>query len=242
LLNCHKAVLTCYAAPRSFGDVIDKRKAEVAGYAVAAFVIVLLALRLLGHGSGGDATQKLSLDQPSRGSAGASGPGSGGDGTGAGAVGGAGGKPLVVDVAGEVRRPGVYRLPPGARADLAVQRAGGVTRRGVRTAVNLAMPLRDGQQIVVPRRGAAPAVAGVPGAGGTAGDPGGDPTQPAQPISLSTATVAQLDTLDGIGPTLAGRIVQYRDSHGGFRSIDELRQVDGIGDKRFASLRKAVQP
>jgi competence protein ComEA len=65
---------------------------------------------------------------------------------------------------------------------------------------------------------------------------------PARPVSLSTATVEQLDTLDGIGPTLAARIVQYRDAHGGFRSVDELRQVSGIGDKRFAALRKAVQP
>ena len=65
---------------------------------------------------------------------------------------------------------------------------------------------------------------------------------PAQPISLSTATVEQLDTLDGIGPTLAGRIVQYREAHGGFRSVDELRQVAGIGDKRFEALKKAVEP
>jgi competence protein ComEA len=100
--------------------------------------------------------------------------------------------------------------------------------------VNLAMPLHDGQQIVVPRRGVPVAGAGVPG--GAAG------SVPAQPISLSSATVEQLDTLDGIGPTLAGRIVEYREAHGGFRSIDELRQVDGIGDKRFESLSKAVQP
>jgi competence protein ComEA len=104
--------------------------------------------------------------------------------------------------------------------------------------VNLAMPLHDGQQVVVPKRGAAPTAAGPAATAGSA--PPGSP--PAQPISLSTATVEQLDTLDGIGPTLAGRIVQYRDAHGGFRSIDELRQVDGIGDKRFESLRKAVQP
>jgi competence protein ComEA len=104
--------------------------------------------------------------------------------------------------------------------------------------VNLAMPLHDGQQIVVPRRGAAP-----PGAAGqAAGATPGAGAQASQPISLSTATVAQLDTLDGIGPTLAGRIVQYRDAHGGFQSIEELRQVDGIGEKRFAALRKAVQP
>jgi competence protein ComEA len=61
-------------------------------------------------------------------------------------------------------------------------------------------------------------------------------------LSLSSATVEQLDTLDGIGPTLAARIVQYREAHGGFRSIDELRQVDGIGEKRFESLRKGLQP
>jgi competence protein ComEA len=150
---------------------------------------------------------------------------------------------LVVDVAGEVRRPGVYRVPSGSRADTAVQQAGGVTRLGEPAAVNLAMPLRDGQQIVVPRRGAAGAVgAAAAGGGGSSAAPGATGAAPAQPISLSTATVEQLDTLDGIGPTLAGRIVEYRDAHGGFRSIEELRQVDGIGDKRFESLRKAVQP
>jgi competence protein ComEA len=83
----------------------------------------------------------------------------------------------------------------------------------------------------------------VPGA--AAGAPAaaaGGAGVPAQPISLATATVEQLDTLDGIGPTLATRIVQYRDAHGGFRSVEELRQVDGIGEKRFESLRQAVQP
>jgi competence protein ComEA len=122
-----------------------------------------------------------------------------------------------------------------------VQQAGGVTAHGQSAAVNLAMPLRDGQQIVVPRKGAAPAAAapGAPAAGGPGAVSG---AAPAAPISLSTASVEQLDTLDGIGPTLAGRIVQYRDAHGGFRSIDELRQVDGIGEKRFESLRKGLQP
>jgi competence protein ComEA len=102
------------------------------------------------------------------------------------------------------------------------------------------MPLHDGQQIVVPRRGATGAAAPGSPAGQAAGaSPAGAPSQP---ISLSSATVEQLDTLDGIGPTLAGRIIQYRDAHGGFRSVDELRQVDGIGDKRFAALRKVLQP
>jgi competence protein ComEA len=225
-------VLTCYVAPRTFGCVIDKRKAEVAAYALAAFVVVLVALRLLHHDSGGDGGHKLTLEQPSRAGArtAAGAPGATARAKGA----------LVVDVAGEVRRPGVYRLPTGSRADLAVERAGGVTRHGEPTAVNLAMPLRDGQQIVVPRRGMA-APAGAAGQAAAGSSTGGG-TQPSQPISLSAATVAQLDTLDGIGPTLAGRIIQYRDAHGGFRSIEELRQVDGIGDKRFAALRKVVQP
>ena len=205
--------------------MIDKRKAEVAGYAVAAFVVVLFAFKFLRHddASGGS---RVSLNTPEERSR---------------SVGGSSrssGRQLVVDVAGEVRQPGVYRVPGGSRADAAVARAGGVTRRGERAAVNLAMPLHDGQQIVVPRRVAASPVASAAG-GGASGVAG---STPAQPVSLSSATVEQLDTLDGIGPTLAGRIVQYRDAHGGFRSVDELRQVSGIGDKRFAALRKAVQP
>jgi competence protein ComEA len=209
--------------------VIDKRKLEVAGYAVAAFVLVLVAMRLLHHDGGSGSGTRVSLAPPG-GAARPSGAST--------APSPASGRLLVVDVAGEVRRPGVYRVPAGARVDAAVQQAGGVTRHGESAAVNLAMPLHDGQQIVVPRRGAVAASGGTPGPGGAA-TPG---STPAQPISLSTATAEQLDTLDGIGPTLAGRIVQYREAHGGFRSIAELRQVDGIGDKRFEALSKAVQP
>src|SRR3954468_10707262 len=211
--------------------MVDKRKAEVAGYAVAAFVLVLLALRLFQRDAGG---APVSLET-SGGSTKATAPAADQPGTHASK------SLLVVDVAGEVRRPGVYRVLAGSRADAAVQLAGGVTAHAERAAVNLAMPLHDGQQVVVPRRGAAnlaPAGAGAGGSGAGV-SPG---AAPAQPISLSTATVEQLDTLDGIGPTLAARIVQYRDAHGGFKSVDELRQVSGIGDKRFAALHKAVQP
>jgi competence protein ComEA len=232
-------VLNRYATPRSFGNVIDRRKAEIAAYALGAFVLVLLAARFLHHESGGSAGSKVSVSSaPKR--------DNGGDGSASGVDGGKpGGRPLVVYVAGEVRTPGVYRVPAGSRADAAVQQAGGMTRRGDGTAVNLAAPVRDGQQIVVPRRGAAAAAGPAAGAGGVpAGTaaPGAAGAAPAQPISLSTATAAQLDTLDGIGPTLAARIIQYRDSHGGFRSVEELRQVDGIGDKRFESLKAGVQP
>jgi competence protein ComEA len=233
-------VLNRLSPPRSFGGMIDRRKAEVAAYAVAAFVVVLLAVRLLqrdagGGGDGGGSPVSIAEPRPAGASAG------GTDGS----SGAPHGRVLVVDVAGEVHRPGVYRVPAGARAEEAVRQAGGVTRRGEPAAVNLAMPLRDGQQIVVPRRGAGgAAVAGGSAAAGGAGGAGNAATggAPGQPISLSTATVEQLDTLDGIGPTLAGRIVQYRDAHGGFRSVEELRQVSGIGDKRFEALRKAVQP
>jgi competence protein ComEA len=226
--------------------VIDRRKAELAAYAVGAFVLVLLVAQLL-HRSDGGGGSKVSVSAPAHGGRAPDGTGAasstGGGSPGAGPV---GGRPLVVYVAGEVRSPGVYRVPPGSRADAAVQQAGGMTRRGDGTAVNLAAPVRDGQQIVVPRRGAG-GVAAVPG-GAAAGSTGTGATSagagavPGQSISLSTATVAQLDTLDGIGPTLAARIVQYRDAHGGFRSIEELRQVDGIGEKRFESLKAGLQP
>jgi competence protein ComEA len=193
----------------------DKRKLELAGWALAAFVAVFLASRLPHHGAPEPAAAVAVTTAPSHQARPKS------------------SAPLVVDVEGEVARPGLQRVPPGSRAGVAVTAAGGLTRRGDATAVNLAAPLRDGQQIVVPRRGAS--AAAVPAAGGP-------PAGPSAPISLSSATVAQLDTLDGIGPTLAQRIVQYRDAHGGFRSVDELKQVEGIGEKRFAALRQALQP
>ena len=141
---------------------------------------------------------------------------------------------VFVHVAGAVRRPGLVRVPSGARAAAAVDRAGGATRRADLAGVNLAARVEDGQQVIVPVRVGAP--------GGDAG-PDGEPGSPGVPkLSLGTATVDQLDELDGIGPTLAERIVEYRTENGGFRSIEELREVEGIGEKRFESLREAVQP
>jgi competence protein ComEA len=92
--------------------------------------------------------------------------------------------------------------------------------------------VEDGQQIVVPERGSAPVAAAAPGAA----------TPPAGPISLASATQAQLEELDGIGPTLAARIIEYRDANGGFRSVEELGEVDGIGEVRLEALREAVEP
>jgi competence protein ComEA len=149
--------------------------------------------------------------------------------------GGRGGGGIYVHVAGAVRRPGLMRLPPGSRVAVALDRAGGPTRRADLTAVNPAARLQDGQQIVVPDgRATAGAGAAAP-LGGAGGPPGGT-------VHLSTATVEQLDGVDGIGPTLAQRIIEYRDSHGGFRSLAELAQVEGIGEKRLATLREALQP
>ncbi len=137
---------------------------------------------------------------------------------------------LVVDVAGAVERPGVYRLPAGSRVEDAVKRAGGPSPKAELEAVNRAARLADGQQVVVPERGPA----GTALTGGTGEDEG--------PISLGTATVEQLDTIDGIGPVTAQDIVDFRDQHGGLASVDQLDQVSGIGPATMESLRARLQP
>jgi competence protein ComEA len=135
---------------------------------------------------------------------------------------------LVVDVAGAVRRPGLYRLAAGTRVDDALAAAGGTTARADIDAVNLAAPIADGEQIVVPARGA-------PGAVGAA-------SSPSAPVDLNSATLEQLDTLPGIGPTTAAKIVAYRQEHGAFRSLAELDGVPGIGPSRIAQLKGLVVP
>ena len=145
-----------------------------------------------------------------------------------------GGGRLVVHVAGAVRDPGVYRLAAGARVDDAVARAGGATRRADLGGLNLAAELEDGRQVLVPERaGAGGGGAVAPGAAATA-------PAPAQPRNLNTATLEQLDTLSGIGPLTAQKILEYREELGGFGSIEELGEIPGIGEKRLASLREEV--
>lgn len=133
---------------------------------------------------------------------------------------------LVVHVAGAVRRPGVVRLRDGDRVGDAISAAGGASSKADLNAVNLALRLSDGQQVIVPASGVV-----TTGGGGATG-----------PVSLSAATVDQLDELEGVGPGLAEKIVAYRTEHGGFRSVDELGEVPGIGDKRLESLRGQLQP
>ena len=140
----------------------------------------------------------------------------------------------VVQVVGAVRRPGVYRVRSGGRVNDAVRRAGGPTGRADLAGINLAAKVSDGQQVIVPVRGAAGAAADGAGPGAAAAAPG-------QPLNLNTATVEQLDQLDGVGPATAQKIIEYRRQHGGFRSVEELDEVPGIGEKKFAALKGKVR-
>lgn len=135
---------------------------------------------------------------------------------------------VVVDVTGAVRKPGVYRLPGGGRVDDAVKRAGGATGQAELDSLNLAARLADGQQVVVPEHGVVSA--------GTSG------AEEDGPISLGTATAAELDTIDGIGPVTAEDIIKFREEHGGLSSVDQLDQISGIGPATMEALRERLQP
>jgi competence protein ComEA len=147
---------------------------------------------------------------------------------------------VLVHVAGAVRRPGVYRLREGMRVDDALQLAGGPTRRADLAAVNLAAKVQDGRQVLVPERvragGRAP---GTAGAGAATGSTGAGAAA-GVPVNLNTATLEQLDTLDGIGPATAQSIIDFREERGGFGSVEELGEIPGIGEKRLATLRESV--
>ncbi|MGW0854203.1 helix-hairpin-helix domain-containing protein [Streptomyces sp. NPDC002690] len=144
---------------------------------------------------------------------------------------------IVVDVNGKVRRPGVQHLRAGARVADALDAAGGVLEGTDTTGLNRARILVDGEQVVV----GVPVAPQSPGTAGATG-PGGEGATPAGPLSLSTATAEQLETLPGVGPVLAQHILDHRAEHGGYSSVDELRDVTGIGDRRFADLQPLVRP
>ena len=136
---------------------------------------------------------------------------------------------VIVDVTGAVRRPGVYRMPAGARVVDAIRRAGGAAEEAMLEGINRAARLADGQQVVVPERGPA----GASPAAAASGE---------GPISLGSASLEQLETIDGIGPVTATKILEYRDQHGGLASVDQLDQVSGIGPATMESLRARLQP
>jgi competence protein ComEA len=197
-------------------------RSQIAVYGAVAVSLLLLGARAIrAEGSNAGSRYETGSSSSASSSAGAgftlSTGGSGGD--------------VVVDVTGAVVRPGVYRLPAGARVTDALDRAGGATGDAQLEAINLAARLADGQQVVVPKRGPG----GAPLAtGGAAGEDG--------PISLGTATVEQLDTIDGIGPVTAQDIIEFREEHGGLSSVDQLDQVSGIGPATMESLRARLQP
>ena len=140
---------------------------------------------------------------------------------------------LYVDVSGAVRRPGLYRLPDGARVNDALAKAGGATRAADLTLVNRAAPVTDGEQVLVPVKVSATAASAAPGS----------PGAPANaPVHLNSATLEQLDALPGVGPATAQRIIDYRTASGGFKSVDELDAVSGIGPAKLADLRDLVVP
>ena len=211
-------------------------KPQLAVYAAAAVAIALIGARYLrdtrSAGDGASTGRPVPVRV------------SGGDGSG-------GGGQVVVQVSGEVRRPGVYRLRAGQRVEDAVHLAGGLTAKADLAGVNLAAKAEDGRQVVVPARGAAGvaaagtgAVAGAGSAGaggaGAAGAAAGGGAAVGPLVNLNTASAEQLDGLEGVGPVTAQKILAYRTEHGGFRSVAELDRVPGIGPARMAALKDRV--
>jgi competence protein ComEA len=192
---------------------LTQRRLVVAAV-VAVALVVAGAPRLLHRGAAAPVPPPLRVAAPARS-----------------ASAGAGAPALVVDVAGAVRRPGLYRLPRSSRIADAIALAGGFTRRADRVSVNLAAPVADGEEIVVPARGA-----------GTAGASSGAGPSPTAPLDLNTATLEQLDALPGIGPTTAQKIVDYRQAHGPFHAVADLDAVPGIGQGRIEQLKGLVIP
>ena len=154
-------------------------------------------------------------------------------------------RPLIVDVEGKVNHPGIVTLPPGSRVFEALNAAGGTAAGADATGLDLARPLLDGEQLRVGLPGAPVPPAGVaaapdaPGAAGSAGH-SGRKTKPAQPVNLNTATLDQLETIPSVGPAMAQRILDWRAEHGRFATVDQLREVKGIGDRKFATMRDSV--
>jgi competence protein ComEA len=141
---------------------------------------------------------------------------------------------LLVHVVGAVRAPGLYELPEESRVDDAIREAGGAKAKAALELVNLAAPVADGQQVVVPLRGQLTAAP-------TAGSPASSASSAGGKVHLNSATLEDLDALPGIGPVTAQKILDYRTAHGAFQSVDELDAVPGIGPARLAQLKPLVE-
>src|SRR3954452_1725536 len=208
-------------------------RSQLIVYGAVAVVLLLVGARWIRSGEAqGDPPGEVSYSDSSAGG------GSTGDSGGTLGVDAQGGTDVVVDVAGAVSDPGVYRLPAGARVNDAIQRAGGATARAAIDSINLAARLTDGQQVVVPERLNRSSTTASTAAGGS----DGTGTDPAAPINIGMASVDDLDTIEGIGPVTAQKIVEFRDQHGGVSSVDQLDQIDGIGPATMEALRSRLQP
>jgi competence protein ComEA len=219
---------------------LDRKR--LLAYAAIAVVVLAVGVRyLLAQHGGGSGAQGVVLTQPSA----AASPASASAVTGGAA---ASAQPsaapdLVVDICGAVARPGVYHVPAGARVCDLLDAAGGATSQAELSAVNLAAKLTDGQQVAVPKHGQAvvvPAGGGTSGSGGAGGNGSGATSAPSAPVNLNLATVEQLDALPGVGPSTAQKIVDYRTANGGFRSVEDLKNVSGIGDAKYSALKDLV--
>ena len=195
-------------------------RAQALALAGVALVVALLVGRVLlpAGGAAGGEPAELRVSSAPRTPPAEAGPASGGG--------------VVVHVVGAVRRPGLYQLPAGSRVADALEQAGGAAPAADVALVNLAAPLVDGQQVVVPSRAAA-----GNGSSGAAGESGGG-----GPVHLNTASVAELDELPGIGPITAQKIVDHREKHGAFSSVEDLDAIPGVGAAKIEQLRDLVAP
>jgi competence protein ComEA len=225
---------------------LDRKR--VLAYAAVAVVVLAVGVRyLIAQHGGGSGSQGVVLTQPSAAAPASASAAGGGTGTSSSAEPSAA-PDLVVDVCGAVARPGVYHLPAGARVCDLLDAAGGATAQAELAAVNLAAKLTDGQQVAVPKRGQSAPVTGAGGSGtGTGGSGAGaggaaaaGPSAASAPVNLNLATAEQLDALPGVGPSTAQKIIDYRTANGSFRSVEDLKNVSGIGDAKFEALKDLV--
>ena len=218
--------------------MLDLSRSELAAYAACVVLVVLLGWRVLRADGEKSTAPVAGRGVATTATAGASeGPSV--------SVAPARDGSATVHVVGAVRRPGVYRLRLGQRVEDAIRRAGGANGATDLQAINLAAKIADGQQIVVPRRaattgGSAAAASGGASVGAAVGTGGAAGAAPSGPINLNSATAEQLDTLDGVGPATAQKILEYRTQHGGFSSVDDLAQIPGIGPKKLEALKTQV--
>jgi competence protein ComEA len=203
-------------------------RAQALVLAGAALVVALLAGRVLLPAGGATGGEPAELQVSSSSSAAAAGARASPSGSG-----GRSGPEVVVHVVGAVRAAGLYRLPAGSRVADALEQAGGAAAAADVALVNLAAPLVDGQQVVVPSRADA---AGANGPAEGAGASGSGP------VHLNTASIEELDELPGVGPVTAQKIVDHREKHGPFMSVDDLDAVPGIGAAKIEQLRDLVAP